>query len=274
MRVYISIDMEGVAGIATREQVTRGHETYPAAAALMTAEANAAIAGAYDAGADEVVVNDAHGDMWNLLPEALDERAEVVLGSPKVPTSMLAGMAEGDDLALFVGYHAAAGASSGVLSHTYSSAAFYEVRLDGHAVTEAEINARVAAGYGVPVALVTGDDAACAGAGKLPGVLTVAVKSALGFTVTRSLHPARARELIRAGAAQVVTAHRRGNPAALAPSGACALEVDLLSPTMADLCLLVPGAYRLGGRSVGFQAHSAAEMFQVLLAWVYLSRPR
>ncbi|MFD0890500.1 M55 family metallopeptidase, partial [Streptosporangium algeriense] len=170
MRVYVSIDMEGVAGIATMDQVVRGGHGYPAAQRLMTAEANAAIAGAFDAGAESVLVNDSHGTMDNLIHEDLDPRARLIFGSPKLDC-MAEGISEEHDVALFLGYHAAAG-EPGVLAHTYSSY-FTEVRLNGDIVSEAEVNALRAAAAGVPVGLVTGDDVICATIrDRLPGART------------------------------------------------------------------------------------------------------
>jgi len=150
VHVYISIDMEGIAGIATRDQVVRGGHGYPRAQALMTAEANAAIAGAFEGGATAVTVNDSHGTMDNLLQDQLDVRARLILGSPKTGC-MAHGLTPEHDLALFIGYHAAAG-EMGVLSHTFSSQ-FSSFRLNGQTVSEAEVNALYAAAQGVPVGL-------------------------------------------------------------------------------------------------------------------------
>ncbi|MFC7714013.1 M55 family metallopeptidase [Nonomuraea recticatena] len=202
MRVYISIDMEGVTGIATMDQVVRGGHGYPRSQRLMTAEANAAIEGAFEAGADSVLVNDSHGTMDNLLHEELDPRARLIFGTPKLDC-MAEGIAAEHDVAMFLGYHAAAG-SPGVLAHTYSSH-FYEVRLNGRPVSEAEVNALQAAAVGVPVGLLTGDDVICGVAEKaFPGVRTVAVKVAHGHTAADSLSPAEARRLIREAAAETV----------------------------------------------------------------------
>ena len=126
MHVYISVDMEGIAGIATLDQIVRGGHGYKRAQALMTAEANAAIAGAFDAGAQSVLVNDSHGTMDNFLHAELDPRARVLFGSPKLQC-MAEGLTAEHDVALFVGYHAPAG-GPGVLAHTFS-ALFTDVRL-------------------------------------------------------------------------------------------------------------------------------------------------
>src|SRR6058998_1848681 len=161
MEVYISIDMEGVAGIAHLQQVMRGAGDFERSRRLMTEEANAAVAGAFEGGASGVVVNDSHGDMYNLLAEELDPRAELVLGSPKVPGSMMQGFGFEFGVALFLGYHAAAGTEAAVLDHTYAGRLLYEVRVNGAPVGEAEVNAALAGTYGVPVGLVAGDDKAC-----------------------------------------------------------------------------------------------------------------
>src|SRR3954449_12452819 len=190
MRVFISVDMEGVAGVATFDQIIRGGSGYARAQALMTAEANAAIRGAFAAGASEVLVNDSHGTMDNLLHDQLDGRARVVFGAPR-PSCMVQGITRQDALAVFVGYHAAAGAD-GVLAHTFSSN-FTEVRVNGQPVTEAEVNGLYAASLGVPVGVVTGDDEICAVARKaFPGVHAVEVKRATGNSATDSLQPSAA----------------------------------------------------------------------------------
>jgi len=194
MRVFISVDMEGVAGVATFDQVIRGGTGYPRAQELMTAEANAAIRGAFAGGATDVLVNDSHGTMDNLLHDRLDPRARLVFGAPR-PSCMVQGITRDDDVAVFVGYHAAAGAD-GVLAHTFSSN-FTELRVNGAAMTEAEVNALYAASLGVPVGVVTGDDEICAVARKaFPGVSAVEVKTAHGFSATDSLQPAVSCELI------------------------------------------------------------------------------
>jgi len=203
--VLISVDMEGVAGIAARQQIHPGGRDYPMARALMTAEANAAVAGAFDGGATSVVVNDSHGSADNLLCEQLDHRADLVFGDPK-PLDMVQEVTPQTGVVLFVGYHAGAASPTGVLAHTYSGGAFADVRLNGISISEAELNALIAASVGVPIGLVTGDDAICAVAERtFPGVVTVSVKTALGRTAARSIHPTAARDAITAGAALAVT---------------------------------------------------------------------
>src|SRR5207245_9495230 len=229
VNVFVSIDMEGIAGIAHLQQVWRGTDDFPASRELMTAEANAAVAGAFDGGATNVVVNDSHGDMYNLLPEGLDPRAELIIGSPKT-LSMMQGFGPDFEVALFVGYHAAAGTQAAVLDHTYSGRLSYEVRLNGEPATEAELNAAFAGTYGVPVGLVTGDDKACAQPAKrLPGIRTVVVKEAYGRGVAKSMHPSAAREAIRKAAAEAAQAAGSGELKPYRPEPPFVLEADLVN---------------------------------------------
>lgn len=267
---FISIDMEGIAGVAHLQQVMRGTDDFPASRELMTQEANAAIEGSFDGGATGVVVNDSHGDMYNLPAERMDPRAELVVGSPKV-LSMMEGFGPGFGVALFIGYHAAAGTQAAVLDHTYSGRLLYEVRLNGEPVTEAELNAAFAGTYEVPVGLVTGDDKICGVVEKrLPGVRTVVVKEAYGRNVAKSLHPSAAREAIRAAAAEAVHAAAAGDLAPYHPDQPFTLEADVANTSAADLCALAPGTDRIGPRTVRFETGDFREAFRCLMAWVYL----
>ncbi len=269
--VLISVDMEGVAGVATRQQIRPDGRDYPIARALMTAEANAAVAGAFDGGATSVVVNDSHGPMDNLLGEQLDPRAEYVVGDPK-PLDMVQEVTPQTGVVLFVGYHAGAADPSGVLAHTYSGAAFADVRLNGRPVSEAELNALMAAAVGVPVGLVTGDDVICAVAEKaFPGVITVPVKTALGRTAARSKHPAVARRAITAGAARAVEGAASGAIRPVPVPDDLAIEADLRLSGAAELAALVPGTERAGASTVRYQAASPRLAMDVLVVWSTLA---
>ncbi|WP_157001647.1 M55 family metallopeptidase [Agromyces laixinhei] len=242
MKVYISIDMEGVAGIATRDQITRGGHGYPSAQELMTAEANAAVAGAFAGGATAVTINDSHGTMDNLIPSDLDPRARLVLGKPKLQC-MAAGVSPDDDVALFIGYHAPAG-GPGVLAHTFS-AYFTEVRLNGIAASEADVNLMQLSAAGVPLGLVTGDDVTCALVGdRMPGVRTVEVKRALGWSAADSMSPSVACAAIRAAAEATVSA-AAGLRVPAVPE-VLDLEIDLPTLAAADLAQFIPGVRRTG----------------------------
>ena len=188
LSVFISVDMEGVAGISTLRQSTRGTDDYAWGRELMTQEANAAISGAADGGARTIVVSDSHADMGNLLPHELDPRADLIQGTPKLPWSMLAGIDAGSPFsaAVFIGYHAGAGTQAAVLDHTYSGA-FTDVRVNQQQWNETHLNAALAGAFGVPVAFVSGDKACCDQAKeRLPWVRTMAVKEGFGNRTGRS----------------------------------------------------------------------------------------
>ena len=264
MRVYISVDMEGVAGVATSDQAYRGGHNYPMAQRLLTAETNAAVAGAFDAGATEVLVNDAHGTMDNLLVDQMDERAEVLIGRPKAQC-MIQGMEADHDIALFVGYHAPAG-ESGVFSHTLSNC-FTRFLINGVTASETDIGILQAAALGVPVGLVTGDDHI----GRLtreahPTIETVEVKRAVSQFAAASVHPKKSQELIRAGA---VAAVRRTDqlPKGELPES-LTLTVDLMHPSHVEIGALIPGMRQLDRLRLEFDAESPDQLVAICtLLW-------
>ena len=160
MKVFISVDMEGVTGVTDPEDVLPDGADYARGRVFMTGDANAAILGAYDAGADEVLVNDSHWTMRNLLLEDLDPRARMIKGFQK-PMCMVQGLDASYDAAVFVGYHSCAGTEGGVLNHTLLGKEVQNLLLDGEPIGETRLNALVAGELGVPVAFVAGDDKVC-----------------------------------------------------------------------------------------------------------------
>ena len=257
MKVLVISDMEGVAGICRWDQVNAGAEGYEEGRRLYTEELNAAVRGAFEGGATEVVLMDCHGaggdrSFNSLIPDALDERCEFVVQTRWTEyTEMLE---TGCDGALFIGQHARAGAERGVLSHTVSSTRWNELRFNGVAVGEVGINAALCGTWGCPVALVTGDDVVCAEASELlgPGLHAVAVKRALGRFSARHLAPARARERIEAGAKHAV-ARLRDAPV-YDPGTPCAVTVELSTPDDADVYRHREGVELLGARTVESRA--------------------
>ncbi len=256
MKVYICADIEGVAGVTTPQQCQAGNPEYERARALMTEEVNAAIAGAMEAGATEIVVNDAHGPMTNLLADRLDPRARLIQGKPK-PFNMFAGLAEGTALILCVGFHAPAG-DFGVLAHTTSGAAFRAVELDGKRMSEAVLYGAYAGERGIPVGMIAGDDV-CAEhcAPFFPLAERVEVKQALGNRAALALHPEAARAAIRAAAARAVRRAAAMPPLRLDPPRA--LVLDFTGAALADLVATIPVAERLDATRVRFAVASAAE---------------
>ena len=270
MRVYISVDMEGIAGISHPAPTGSKDAKYPAAVELMVAETNAAIDGALAAGATAVLVNDSHGGMFNLTPADIHRDATVLQGQKA--WSMVAGAQPGPDgapsfdVALFVGYHARAGHPRGTIAHTYSGAPV-ESRLDGRPTGEYGLNALALGAWGIPVGLVTGDDALAEEVPEwLPWTERVVVKTADGGHSAASVHPSIAGERIRAGAERAVRRAAAGEMRTLAVGPPVVVEIDFDRGVMADHAAIVPGAERVGDRTVRFTADDPLVAFRAFLA--------
>jgi D-amino peptidase len=269
--VFISVDMEGIAGIVHLHQVMRGTPEYEHSCRLMTAETNAAVAGARGAGATRFVVNDSHADMRNFLLEELDDGVEVISGADK-PYSMGAGLDPTFEVAFFVGYHAPVGSERAIMDHTYGGRTIYALRVNGREQSEATLNAALAGSFGVRTALVTGDQATIdEAAAELPGIEGVVVKQALGRQAARSLHPIEACRRIEAGAYRAY-AKRTGRPL-YRPKGPFTLEIDWMNANMADLCVQIPDVQRAGGRTVRYRATDYQTCYQMLLALLVMATP-
>jgi D-amino peptidase len=275
VKVYISVDMEGVAGVVHVDQTRRSGHDYERARRWMTAEANAAALGAFEAGATRVLINDSHGDMRNLVLEELDRRVEVVSGALKT-WSMVERVDGGFDAALFIGYHGGAGTKEATLDHTYFGRVVHKVWLGDTQAPECWLNAYVAGQHAVPVVLLSGDEATCRQAEeRLPGIRTVAVKKSLTRYAAESLHPLEAQDRIRAGVKSVLGQSDRW-PEPLRWPGKIPLKVELHDCGMADACMLMPDAERVGPTTVGYQARDAATMLKALQTFTLLadsSRP-
>ena len=253
MKVLISTDIEGVAGVFHHEQVRAGNPEYERARLLMTHEANAAIAGAFDAGATEVLVNDSHGSFRNMPAELLDARAQAVMGKPRY-LSMMAGVDDGVDAVCMIGYHSRA-QGRGILAHTINSFAFARVYFNGIELGEAGIYGALAGEYGVPVVMASGDDVFIEEHRPLfPHATFVQTKRATGQTSGISLSPAQACGAIRAGVAAALTQHASARPYVL--PGPIAVRIQTQSPALADLFCQWPALRRLDGDEVGFDAPS------------------
>jgi D-amino peptidase len=271
MRVFISSDMEGTAGIVDWSQCRGPGTEYEMGRRLLLDEVNAAIDGALEAGATEIVVNDSHGAMANLPPAELRAEASYVSGRHK-PLYMMQGLDDTFDAALFVSYHGSIG-SNGVLSHTYNPRAVSAARLNGTTVGESGINALVALAHGVPVALVTGDQVTIEEtAAVIPDIVGVVVKRAITRFSATSLHPERACAAIRAGATEAVEAAASGllrPPPIELPAR---LEVDWLTADMAEMAGWVGGVQRTSGRSVEITDIDPLAVFRRFVAAVAITR--
>ncbi len=270
MKVFISCDMEGVAGIVDWSQCRAPGVPYEEGRRLLLAEVNAAIDGALAAGATEIICNDSHGTMNNLDPAALHGRASYVSGRHK-PLYMMQGLEEGADVVFMVGYHGSISGESSVLSHTYNPSVISHVELNGVRVGESGINALVALGCRVPVGLITGDQHTIAEADPyLPDAERVVVKQSITRFGASNVHPEVARAMIAAGARRAVErAPAISLPAISRPA---TLEVQMQTADMAEVASWVRGAERTGVRTVSIGGDDPLAMFRSFVAVTYITR--
>ncbi len=273
MRVLISADMEGTCGVVSWVQVMPPEEgehpssqaEYDRARVRMTREVNAAVEGALAAGATEVIVNDSHDGMRNLIPEELHPACRWISGNDK-PLGMMQGVELQDiGAVLYTGYHAKAGTPNAPLAHTWSGW-INDVRINGQSTGEFGINAAIAGHFGVPVVFVSGDARAVEQTRAWIGdhVVGVAVKDGLSTFAALHLHPARAQELIRQGAEAAVRSAGEAQPWVL-PTGS-AVEVEFDHQARADQAALVPGVRRAGERCVMFEPADGLELMRIFRA--------
>ncbi len=271
MKIYISADMEGVAGITAVEQTDpTGPPEYAHSCKLMTGEVRAACEGATAGGASEILVNDSHWNMRNIIHEDLPPHVRLIRGSLK-PLSMNQGLDPSCSAAAFVGYHAPVGTADAVLDHTYTGETLYDVRINGERCSEARVNAAVAGCFGVPVIFISGDQNACADARSfLPWVEAVEVKQAIGRYAASSLSPERARAAIAAGMQRAVStvSSRGAKPYAFASP--VTLELVFTSTAKADMASLLPGSERIDGRTIRFGDPDFLTVFRAFRAMMTL----
>lgn len=264
MKILISVDIEGVAGVFHPEQTRAGNPEYERARRLMTAEANAAIRGAFAGGASEVLVNDSHGGFRNLLPDELDPRARAVLGKPRV-LGMMAGVEQGCQGVFMIGYHARS-QSRGILAHTINSFAFARIWLGGAELGEAGIYGALAGEFGVPVLLASGDDVfATETRPLLPQARFVVTKTAQGHTSAISLSPHNACGAIEAAAREVMRMCSATTPAAPLPMALpvqCRLQAQ--TSALADLFAVLPGLERTDAVTISFTATTVQDAVRTL----------
>jgi len=262
LKVFISVDMEGISGLVSGEETSPTGRDYGLFRQLMTEEANAAIEGALQAGATEVVVRDAHAGALNILPNLLNPEARLVREWSLGPLDMMEGIDQTFDAVFFVGYHAQAGTPDAVLAHTVTGTV-YDLKLNGKAVPELGLNAAIAGYFGVPVTLVTGDLAATRQAADVLGdVTTVAVKEGIG-KAAKMLHPERARKLIKAAAAEALKNLPKYKPFKL--TSLVTMEITFTREDLATKASMIPGARRTGNRSAAFTHQDLLEVMKFYL---------
>jgi D-amino peptidase len=262
LRVYISADMEGIGGVVTTEQLGPTGFEYAKAREWMTEEVLAAIAGAREAGATDIVVSDSHGNFQNLLIDRLPKEVSIIRGGPR-PLSMMQGIDETFDAVMFIGYHSSTTNPAGVRAHTISSARLADVRLNGASMPESGLNAWIAGHFGVPVVMISGDDVAVAEAKRIIGDLeTVVVKESFGFHSAKVLTPEASRERIREAAKRALQNRARVRP--IAVKNPVTLEIQFKNYRPAEILAFLPNVQRIDAHAVRFVAKDVLEAARFL----------
>jgi D-amino peptidase len=266
--VFISADIEGCATLVHWDEVTPGSSSaYAHARRIMAGEVNAVIEGAFDAGARGAVVNDAHSSMRNLAGQDIDPRARLVTGRIK-PLYMLEGIdAGGPQLAFFVGYHGAIGDRDAVMAHTYSPRVIFECRLGGLVVGELTINAALAAHFGVPVGLVSGDATTLAEAERnIPWAVRVQTKVSMGYYAAECRSPQAVCDALRKAAADAVRS--RAQMGLYECERPIVLEIDTVTTSQAGAIGRAAGFERIAARTVSYEGADMAEVYNALVTLI------
>jgi D-amino peptidase len=262
LKVYISADLEGVAGVVTGDQLSPGGFEYDRFRGFMTAEVLAAIQGARDAGATSIVVSDSHGNGENLLIERFPDDVTIVRSWPR-PLGMMQGIDSSFAAAVFIGYHASTTSLTGVRAHTLSSATLTAVRLNGVPMPESGINAAIAGRFGVPVVAISGDDAAVAEAQKLIGnVEGAVVKQAISFHAAATMTPEAAQKLIREKVKAGVA--RRGELHPYTVTAPIRLEVSFKNYRQAEILAYLSVVERVDSHTIRFTSRDLIEVSKFL----------
>ena len=272
MKVLIACDMEGITGVVNRDQVTTTHAEYQRCRRLMAQDANAAVEGALAAGAAEVIVSDGHAHGHNILIEDLHPGARLHSGL-NAEFAMVEGVQERPDAAIFIGYHARAGTLNAILDHTWNSYCLADVRLNDRSIGETGLNAAVCGHFGVPVVMVSGDQALAAESREwLPGTVCAVVKTGTGRGSGVCLPPAESQALIRETSRQAVADFRAGKgPQPFVMPGPLKLTLTFKSCEFADKAEVMPGAIRLDGTRLAYEGSDILAVYRALRALASLA---
>ena len=261
-KIYISADMEGLAGAVTMDQLGPGGFEYEKFRKIYTAEVNAAIDAAFKSGATEILVSDSHGNGEGLLVDALNQRVQLVRSWPR-PFGMMQGIDDTFDGVFFIGYHASATSSEGIRAHTMSSAHLTAVKLNGVSMSEASFNAAIAGHFDVPILMISGDNAATSEAASLIGDIEEAVvKWAYGFHSGRTLLPTAAKAVIADKAEKAMAKIGKIKPYKL--KGPIELDITFQSYQPSEVLAYLPIVERVGARTVRFVGADMVEVSKFL----------
>lgn len=260
VKIFISVDMEGIGGIGTPAMTNATGKDYQLGRRLMTAEVNAVVAAIFQRGPAQVLVNDSHGDMQNLEHTELDPRVTYIQGAVK-PAGMVEGLDSTFDAAIFLGYHARAGTQNGFLAHT-GSGSVKGLWLNDMEVGEGELNAAFAGALGVPVILAAGDSAAVEQIAKATGAEVVATKHAVTPQSARLIHPQVVRERLTAATSRALA--RIGTPRPMRMTTPIRVRLRLSDVTTPQILQAIPGVRQVDGYTVEFTARNMGEAYRLI----------
>jgi len=270
LRVFISVDIEGIWGVVQADQTMTDGRDYGLARKWMVQDVNAVIEGLLEAGATEIVVNDSHGGMRNIIADELHPKAALISGSPK-PLAMMQGIDEPFAACIFVGYHAKAGTASAILDHTISGGAVRAVRINGIELPELGINGALAGYFKIPVIMLSGDEETCRQAKAILGseIVTVAVKQGIGRYAAKLLPAEEARKRLKEGAKEALLKRDKVPVFRLTPP--LNFELELLNSSQAEMPSQLPQVKRTAPRSVAFSVNDYLEGFKLLRVLIALA---
>lgn len=261
MKVYFSTDMEGITGINNIKYLIDNQPEYDRGRRLMMQDLNVAIEGAVEAGATEILVNDAHGSMRNLIIEDLHEAADLITGFPK-SNSMMCGIDKSFDVAMFIGYHAKNG-SKGIISHTKSLGSIDDIKINGKSYGETGINAAIAGFYNVPVAMVSGDNILQEEVlDIIPDVEYAMTKVRESFYAGKMINPKKTRKLIKEKVKKGLLKYKELKAFDLGKN--LELEIKVKSPLQADVIEQIPCVKRISPTEIIYNAENIIEAYNLI----------
>lgn len=268
IKIFISVDMEGISGIGTPKLTSGTGKDYGLGRELTTADVNAVVDAIFQHGPADILVNDSHGDMQNVLHTQLDERVQYIQGNIK-PLGMVEGLDESFDAVILLGHHARAGTENGFIAHT-GSGSVKGLWLNGVEVGEAGLNAYYAGSLGVPVVLAQGDSTFADQISQLFDVHTVVTKYAIGSRVARLIHPEVARARLHSTTLEALA--DLGSATPIAVQEPMTVRMRFATTTRADILQAIPGMRRIDGWTVEYEAETMVAAYKMVrLMYKYIS---
>lgn len=259
MRVFISADIEGIWGVVSRKQTGGDSSDYTRGRELMTKEVNLACEALLENGAAEIVVNDSHGNMDNILIEKLHPEVQLISGSPK-PLGMMQGIEKGYDKAFFIGYHSRAGTARAAFDHTYHGRLFFSLKLNGKPLGEAGFNTLLAGYYSVPVVFLSGDKTSTEQAQDEVGeIVTLAVKDSINRTSAHNL----SFNHLKQGYKDKIREAYNLSKEPIEPKGPFTMEVEFFTSMGPNLAERIPAVTQTGARTVEVKSNDFLELYKI-----------